>query len=90
MVRKRNAAHIEGQPKSIGRCLPRIGCLFTEKTILQSFFQGTLWLFSCGGCLFNKKSRKTVIPTTTNQTALYNVSLEIETTHDEEMKDGCI
>ena len=83
MVRKRNAAHIEGQPKGIG-------CFFTGKTIIQSFFQGTLSLLTCGGTSYNKKSRKTVIPRTTNQTASYNVSLEIETTHEEEMKDGCI
>uniref|UniRef100_A0A6C0C080 Uncharacterized protein n=1 Tax=viral metagenome TaxID=1070528 RepID=A0A6C0C080_9ZZZZ len=83
MVRKRNAAHIEGHPKCIG-------CFFTGKIILQSFFQGTLWLLTCGTGSFNKKSKKTVIPTTANQNASYNVSLEIETIYDEEMKDGCI
>lgn len=83
MVRKINAAHIQGHPKCIG-------CFFTGKTILQSFFQGTLLLLTCGTCSFNKKSKKTVIPTTANQTVSHNVSLEIETIHEEEMKDSCI
>jgi hypothetical protein len=96
MVRKRNAAHIEGEPKSIYCCMPCIGCFIVGEKLLQSLFLGTLWVLSCGrGSLF-KKRKKIVIPRTTNEEALYAISqqremsLEIESIEDEEMKDGCI
>lgn len=102
MVRNRRDSHNYSGDNSpcVYYCLPCIGCFFAGEKILESICVGILWVCSCGGgYLCKKRRRREVIPrnnnVNVNEEELYDISvqqdisLEIESIEDEEMKDAC-